>query len=243
MRHSPSRFKSGLWLYRGKAPGADVPSHGKRTYRSELWRFHRNQSLRLQRDWPRLVSGAIHDMLSRVRGIQGQPETTTKLGAPGRRAGNGVSTAPLPRCISLPGAPAVTLRMTRENAAARLWLVTTPVSASPARPARFRRPVVALALSDLHGPGEGILEVPRHLAWSGGQDCGHVDTGNRHAVTVAYESVLDAARAPEDLAACLNAGLLTALWPAIGMAPARRRAWEAVNPQLAAARLAHSPAA
>jgi hypothetical protein len=86
------------------------------------------------------------------------------------------------------------------------------------------------------------MEVPRHLVWSGGQDCGRVDTGNPYAVTVAYESILDTARDPADLAACLNASLLTALWPCIGMAPARRRAWEAVNPELADARQAQSAA-
>jgi hypothetical protein len=98
-----------------------------------------------------------------------------------------------------------------------------------------------LALSELHGPGEGILEVPRSLAWSGGQDCGLVDTASRGAVAIAYESILDAARDPADLAAYLNAGLLTALWPSIGMPLARRRAWEAVNPVLAAARLDGGP--
>ena len=59
------------------------------------------------------------------------------------------------------------------------------------------------------------MEVPRHLVWSGGEDCGRVDTANPYAVTVAYESILDAARDPADLAAYLNARLLTALWPCI----------------------------
>ncbi|HEX3963448.1 MAG TPA: hypothetical protein VHZ03_43575 [Trebonia sp.] len=61
-------------------------------------------------------------------------------------------------------------------------------------------------------------------------------------MTVAYESILDTARDPADLATYLNASLLTALWTCIGMAPARRRAWEAVNPELAIARLAQSAA-
>jgi hypothetical protein len=87
------------------------------------------------------------------------------------------------------------------------------------------------------------MEVPRRLIWSGGEDCGRVDLGRLPAVTIAYESIIDAARDPEDLAAYLNAGLLTALWPAIGMTAARRQAWEAANPELAAARMAHSPAA
>jgi hypothetical protein len=87
------------------------------------------------------------------------------------------------------------------------------------------------------------MEVPRRLVWSGGQDCGRVDMGNPHAVTVAYESILDAARDPADLASYLNASLLTALWPAIGMTAARRAAWEAANPELAAARQAQSSAA
>lgn len=87
------------------------------------------------------------------------------------------------------------------------------------------------------------MEVPRRLIWSGGEDCGRIDTSNPHAVTVAYESILDAARDPADLSAYLNASLLTALWPAIGMSAVRRQAWEAVNPELAAARVAHSPAA
>ena len=86
------------------------------------------------------------------------------------------------------------------------------------------------------------MELPRHLVWSGGEDCGRVDMGNPHAVTVAYESILDTARDPADLATYLNASLLTALWTCIGMAPARRRAWEAVNPELAVARLAQSAA-
>jgi hypothetical protein len=77
------------------------------------------------------------------------------------------------------------------------------------------------------------MEVPRRLIWSGGADCGRVDTGNPDAVAIAYESILDAARDPADLAAYLNAGLLTALWPSIGMTTARCRAWEAVNPELA----------
>src|ERR1700729_3793970 len=96
---------------------------------------------------------------------------------------------------------------------------------SPVRPSRPGRPVIALVLSDLQGPGEGIMQVPRSLIWSGGKNCGRIDLGNRHAVAVAYESFLDAARNPADLAAYLNARLLVTAWPNIGMAPARRRAW------------------
>jgi hypothetical protein len=83
------------------------------------------------------------------------------------------------------------------------------------------------------------MQVPRRFVWSGGEDCGRVDTGNPHAVAIAYESILDAARDPADLAAYLNVGLLMALWPSIGMTTARRRAWEALNPQLAKADLGY----
>jgi hypothetical protein len=80
------------------------------------------------------------------------------------------------------------------------------------------------------------MQVPRSLIWSGGEDCGRIDLGNPHAVAVAYESILDAARDPADLAAYLNPGLLVTAWPYMGMAPATRRAWEEANPELASSR-------
>ena len=53
-------------------------------------------------------------------------------------------------------------------------------------------------------------------------------------IALAYEPIIDAAHAPTDLAKNLNAELLTRVWPTLGVALARRQAWEARKPELAA---------
>ena len=113
--------------------------------------------------------------------------------------------------------------------------------AGSARPAHRR--VVTAELSRLQGPAEGTLKVPRRLFWSGDENCGSVDLGDSAAVAGVYEAILDAARTEDDLDAYLNRDLLVRAWPVLGMNLARRRAWEARNPELAASRLGHAAAA
>lgn len=110
-----------------------------------------------------------------------------------------------------------------------------------ARPARRR--VVTADLSSLGGPAEGTLEVPRRLFWSGDENCGSVDLADSAAVAGVYESIIDVARTEDDLAAYLNRELLVRAWPVLGMSLAKRQAWEARNPELAASRLGHATAA
>ena len=106
--------------------------------------------------------------------------------------------------------------------------------AAPARPRPAagvtRRPVTALTLAELHGPSGGPAQPPRRLWWSGSPVVNLDDLGQ---AAVFYESALDAG-SPADLADWLNADLLTALWPSLGMSRARQASWEAANPQLAA---------
>lgn len=108
------------------------------------------------------------------------------------------------------------------------------MTARPRRPAGVtRRPVVALALAKLHGPAGRVVEPPRHLWWSGAPA---VDLSDLGQAAVFYESVLDTG-SPEDLAAWLNAGLLSELWPSLGMRADQQARWEALNPQLAGAKV------
>jgi hypothetical protein len=110
---------------------------------------------------------------------------------------------------------------------------------APARartPRLMRRAVEVPVLAELRGPHDGTLIVPRKLYWSGGEQCGSVDLRNEDEVALAYESVIDAARTTADLTENLNAGLLVRVWPTLGIALARREAWEARNPELALAR-------
>ena len=96
----------------------------------------------------------------------------------------------------------------------------------------MRRAVEAPALMNLHGPHDGTLVVPRRLYWSGGADCGQVDLANEDEIALAYESIIEAARTTADLMEHLNAQLLIRVWPTLGIAPARREAWQASNPEL-----------
>ena len=100
----------------------------------------------------------------------------------------------------------------------------------------MRRAIDVPALADLRGPGDGTLTVPRRLYWSGGEQCGQVDLRNEDEIALAYESVIDAAHTAADLTENLNAELLVRVWPSLGIAPARRVAWETKNPELALAR-------
>jgi hypothetical protein len=109
-------------------------------------------------------------------------------------------------------------------------MTTTTTRSRPAA-GIMRRPVVTLALTELHGPRDGVVEPPRRLWWSGGSA---VDLDDLGQAAVFYESVLNAAGSAGDLADWLNSDLLTELWPSLGMRRDQRAMWEAANPQLAA---------
>lgn len=113
--------------------------------------------------------------------------------------------------------------------------VTAATQARARVPRVMRRAVAVPALADLRGPRDGTLMVPRRLYWSGDERRALVDLHNEDEVALAYESIIDAARAEADLAANLNAELLVRVWPTLGIAAARREAWETRNPELARA--------
>lgn len=109
-----------------------------------------------------------------------------------------------------------------------------PAPVPAARPAR--RSVVVASLSGLHGPASGLVQLPRRLYWSGVDEDAVFSLDDLDQAGLAYEQVLDSAGAAADLASYLNADLLRALWPSLGMTRERRQAWEAANPELVASR-------
>ena len=113
-------------------------------------------------------------------------------------------------------------------------MTATAAGASGAATSHARRVIVPASLADLHGPA-GVLDLPARLYWSGPGAGGRFDLADPDQVAVAYEAVLEAARALDDITCHLDAALLTALWPTLGMRTATRRAWEAAFPELAAA--------
>jgi hypothetical protein len=106
--------------------------------------------------------------------------------------------------------------------------VAVRVAPYQARPGR--RVLVALDLGDLRGPVTGMVELPLRLFWSGtGRTFDMGDPGTRQWV---YETVLQEASRPEDLAAFLDGRALVALWPKLFVPKGVRRAWEDAHPVL-----------
>ena len=117
--------------------------------------------------------------------------------------------------------------------------VTLPEqSAAPAqrsgRHCALRPVIVPASLESLHGPVEGLVELPQRLFWSGAERV--FDLSDRDRLAEMYEAVFDAARSEADLAEYLNSEVLARLWPDLALAPRVRRAWEAVHSQLEFAR-------
>lgn len=92
------------------------------------------------------------------------------------------------------------------------------------------RRVTVVALADLDGPHDGILQLPVSICWSARDR--RFDLADRDQVRHAYKFVLDAARRAEHLVPYLNAALLKDVWPDLGLPPRKRTAWESVNPEL-----------
>jgi hypothetical protein len=138
----------------------------------------------------------------------------------------------LPRPDGLLRAAAALLRVLRARVGKRRAAPTAPA-------ARVLRPVVVPgALSELHGPAAGVVELPQRLCWSLPAGRRRFDLGDPRQVRACYEYVIDAARTPADLTDWLDAGLLASVWGRLGMGRAKRRAWESALPALAGHRAA-----
>jgi hypothetical protein len=117
--------------------------------------------------------------------------------------------------------------------------VVVRVAPHQARPGR--RVLVALDLADLRGPVTGTVELPLRLFWSGAERTFDVgDPGTRQWV---YETVLQQATRPGDLAAFLNGQALVEMWPRLFVPDGVRRAWEDEHPVLRAASAASAASA
>jgi len=119
-----------------------------------------------------------------------------------------------PEAVPLPGAPSSGAVVSRYRS----------------RPGR--RALVAADLADLHGPADGLAELPLRLFWS---IPGHrFDLGDPDARRWYYETVLREASRAEDLSAWLDGATLTRLWPELYLPKGVRRAWEEQHPPLRA---------
>jgi hypothetical protein len=93
-----------------------------------------------------------------------------------------------------------------------------------------KRALVATDLAALHGPIEGVVELPLRLFWSLPDhrfDLEDPDTRRWY-----YETVLREASRPEDLTAYVDGATLIQLWPDLFLPKGVRRAWEEKHPSL-----------
>jgi hypothetical protein len=97
-----------------------------------------------------------------------------------------------------------------------------------------RKPyVVAERLDDLRGPTEGLVNLPKHLDWSGSPS---YDLDNPKRLASMYRTVLTEAGTIDDLRAWIHRRLLAQLWPTLWLPPRVRRLWESRFPDLASLR-------
>src|SRR5260370_22880104 len=114
---------------------------------------------------------------------------------------------------------------------------TVPKPPQQARKHYARRAVVVPAsLADLHGPVDGLIELPQRLFWSAAEHMFDLSVADR--LLEMYEAVFDAARTEADLTEYLNRETLARVWPELALPPRIRRAWETAHPQLSRAELA-----
>ncbi|MET7355409.1 hypothetical protein [Streptomyces mirabilis] len=95
---------------------------------------------------------------------------------------------------------------------------------------KFRRRLPE-SLDELHGPTQGVVELPLHVAWSGMTS---YDLGKPRQRMGLYRTVLHEGLR-EDLSRYLNQDLLFQLWPVLRTLVGRtvRSVWEDAFPQLA----------
>ncbi|MEU9456639.1 hypothetical protein [Streptomyces sp. NPDC048277] len=95
---------------------------------------------------------------------------------------------------------------------------------------KFRRRLPQ-SLDELHGPAQGVVELPLHIAWSGMTSYDLDKPRQRMGLyrTVLHEGLRD------DLPRYLNEDLLLRLWPVLRTLLGRtvRTVWEDAFPQLA----------
>jgi hypothetical protein len=95
---------------------------------------------------------------------------------------------------------------------------------------KFRRRLPE-SLDELHGPTQGIVELPPHMAWSGMTSYDMSKPRQRMGLyrTVLHEGLHD------DLPQFLNRDLLLQMWPVLRTLVGRtvRTVWEDTFPQLA----------
>lgn len=95
---------------------------------------------------------------------------------------------------------------------------------------KFRRRLPE-SLDELHGPTQGVVELPLHVAWSG---MTLYDLGKPRQRMGLYRTVLHEGLS-DDLPRYLNQDLLLQLWPVLRTLVGRtvRAVWEDAFPQLA----------
>ncbi|KUF20410.1 hypothetical protein [Streptomyces silvensis] len=95
---------------------------------------------------------------------------------------------------------------------------------------KFRRRLPG-SLDELHGPTQGIVDLPLHLAWSGMTS---YDLGKPRQRMGLYRTVLHEGL-HDDLPRYLNQDLLLHLWPVLRTLVGRtvRAVWEDAFPELA----------
>ncbi|MGW0578000.1 hypothetical protein ACWD25_18975 [Streptomyces sp. NPDC002920] len=96
---------------------------------------------------------------------------------------------------------------------------------------KFRRRLPE-SLDELHGPTEGVVELPLHVAWSG---LTSYDLGKPRQRMGLYRTVLHEGLS-NDLPRYLNQNLLLQMWPVLRTLVGRtvRTVWEDAFPELAA---------
>jgi hypothetical protein len=106
-------------------------------------------------------------------------------------------------------------------------------SAAPrGRVAAGLRAVPVLSLAELHGPDNCCIRLPVEVCWSLPPERRWFDLTDPDQVRAAYGFIFSAAREPAHIAGTVNPGLLVSAWP-VNVPLRARRAWEALNPQLA----------
>jgi hypothetical protein len=98
----------------------------------------------------------------------------------------------------------------------------------------YAKPIVVPArLGALSGPTAGVVDLPRHLKWSGNP---RYDLDQPGRIADMYRTVLNEAATPADLHLFLDRSTLIALWPTMWLPLPLRQKWEKQFPELAARR-------
>ncbi|WP_433371952.1 hypothetical protein ACQPZX_48505 [Actinoplanes sp. CA-142083] len=93
-----------------------------------------------------------------------------------------------------------------------------------------RHYVVPASLADLRGPIGGLATLDHWLDWSGDSTYDLDDPGD---LQLMYQTVLNQAASPADLAKWLDAETLRRVWPTLWLPGRLRALWRARFPELA----------